>query len=85
MTAADDLHWQALASKWDCALLGPVIHQPEKADCRQWSDPRKGSGLSFLKALKDLGQASGHPELAETPLVPLGAQRRRLLGQHHAG
>ena len=67
VTAADDLHWQALARKWDCALLGPVIHQPEKADCRQWSDPRKGSGLSFLKALKDLGQASGHPELAETP------------------
>ncbi|MEY5006374.1 MAG: hypothetical protein RI969_1462 [Verrucomicrobiota bacterium] len=67
VTAADDLHWQALARKWDCALLGPVIHQPEKADCRLWSDPRKGSGKAFLKALKDLGQASGHPELAEAP------------------
>ena len=22
-TAAYDLHWQALARKWDCALLGP--------------------------------------------------------------
>ena len=22
-TAAYDLHWQALAKKWDCALLGP--------------------------------------------------------------
>ena len=67
VTAADDLHWQALARKWDCALLGPVIHQPEKADCRLWSDPRKGSGRAFLKALKDLGQASGHPEVAEAP------------------
>ena len=66
-TAADDLHWQALARKWDCALLGPVIHQPENADCRLWSDPRKGSGKAFLKALKDLGLASGHPELAEAP------------------
>ncbi|MFM8549572.1 MAG: hypothetical protein ACKOBS_02695 [Verrucomicrobiota bacterium] len=67
VTAADDLHWQALARKWDCALLGPVIHQPEKADCRLWSDPRQGSGKAFLKALKDLGQASGHPELSEAP------------------
>jgi hypothetical protein len=26
-TAADDLHWQALARRWDCALLGPSYHQ----------------------------------------------------------
>ena len=25
-TAAYDLHWQALARKWDCALLGPCYH-----------------------------------------------------------
>src|SRR3977135_3380785 len=25
-TAAHDLHWQALAKKWDCALLGPSYH-----------------------------------------------------------
>ena len=25
-TAAYDLHWQALAAKWDCALLGPSYH-----------------------------------------------------------
>ena len=25
-TAAYDLHWQALAQKWDCALLGPSYH-----------------------------------------------------------
>ena len=25
-TAAYDLHWQALARKWDCALLGPSYH-----------------------------------------------------------
>src|SRR4029077_4274589 len=25
-TAAYDLHWQALAKKWDCALLGPSYH-----------------------------------------------------------
>ena len=25
-TAAYDLHWQTLAKKWDCALLGPSYH-----------------------------------------------------------
>jgi hypothetical protein len=29
-TAAYDLHWQALAKKWECALLGPSYHQDDK-------------------------------------------------------
>src|SRR5262245_955843 len=29
-TAANDLHWQALAKKWDCALLGPSYRQDDK-------------------------------------------------------
>src|SRR4051812_35614210 len=32
-TAADDLHWQALARKWDCALLGPSYKQEDGQDC----------------------------------------------------
>lgn len=67
VTAADDLHWQALARKWDCALLGPVIRQPEAANCRLWCDPRNGSERAFLRALGDLAQRSGHPELANAP------------------
>src|SRR5260370_31071773 len=45
-TAAYDLHWQALAKKWDCALLGPSYHVlNEKTDdsagaSRLWFDPR---------------------------------------------
>jgi len=34
-TAAYDLHWQALARKWDCALLGPWYHQNTQ-DCGLW-------------------------------------------------
>jgi len=67
VTAADDLHWQALARKRDCALLGPVIHQPEAANCRLWCDPRNGSETTFLRALTDLAQQSGHPEVATAP------------------
>jgi hypothetical protein len=66
-TAAYDLHWQALAKKWDCALLGPSYHQEDGQNCRLWCDPRNGSEATFLRSLKDLGEKSGHPELAEVP------------------
>lgn len=66
-TAAFDLHWQALAKKHDCALLGPSYEQPEKANCALWCDPRNGSEKRFLQTLEDLGKKSGHPELAAVP------------------
>jgi hypothetical protein len=66
-TAAYDLHWQALAKKWDCALLGPSYQQEDKQNCRLWCDPRNGSGKTFLKALSDLAAKSGHPELETVP------------------
>src|SRR5438045_5648441 len=58
-TAAYDLHWQALAKKWDCALLGPSYHvQNEKIDTSPgaselWFDPRNGSEKTFLQGLSD--------------------------------
>ncbi len=64
LTGAYDLHWQALAAKHDCALLAPAYEQPEKADCQRWCDPRNGSDQAFQRGLADLGDASGHPELA---------------------
>ncbi len=66
-TAADDLHWQALAKKWNCALLGPSFEQADGEDCRLWCDPRNGSRDRFLQALNDLAEKSGHPELASVP------------------
>jgi len=66
-TAADDLHWQALAKKWNCALLGPSFEQADGQDCRLWCDPRNGSRDRFLQALKDLAEKSGHSELASVP------------------
>ena len=66
-TAAYDLHWQALAAKWDCALLGPSYHQGKEQSCRLWCDPRNGSQQTFLNALSDFAQQSKHPELTEVP------------------
>lgn len=72
LTAADDLHWQALARKWDAALLGPSFHQPDGADCRQWCDPRHGSEKAFLDCLADFARQTGHPELVHAPWVLWG-------------
>lgn len=66
-TAAYDLHWQALARKHGCALLGPSYRQPDGANCRLWCDPRNGSEAAFLRALDDLAAKSGRPELATAP------------------
>ena len=66
-TAAYDLHWQALAAKWDCALLGPSYHQVDGQNCRDWCDPRKGSSKTFLRALDDFAAAAEHPELKTVP------------------
>ncbi len=66
-TAAYDLHWQALAKKWDCALLGPSFQQEDKQNCRLWCDPRNGSGKTFLKALGDLAVKAKHPEVESVP------------------
>ena len=72
-TAANDLHWQALAKKWDCALWGSSYHvQNEKIDTSPgaselWFDPRRGSEKTFLKALTDFAQKSGHPEIEKIP------------------
>jgi pimeloyl-ACP methyl ester carboxylesterase len=80
-TGAYDLHWQALAKKHDCALMGPSYEQPDKADCQKWCDPRQGSDAAFQKSLADLGTMSGHPELTTVPWALWGHSG----GGHWAG
>ncbi|MFN0197885.1 MAG: FG-GAP-like repeat-containing protein [Planctomycetaceae bacterium] len=66
-TAAYDQHWQALAKKWDCALLGPSYRQIEGANCRLWCDPRNGSNQTFLRSLTEFAEMTHHPELDDVP------------------
>jgi hypothetical protein len=72
-TAAYDLHWQALAKKWDCVLLGPSYRVLNDAidltpgGAELWFDPRKGSNATFLRALDEAAVKSGHPEIATAP------------------
>lgn len=80
-TAAFDLHWQALAKKHACALLGPVYEQPQEADCQMWCDPRNGSDAAFQTALAELAELSRHPELTRVPWALWGHSG----GGHWAG
>ena len=72
-TAAADLHWQALAKKWDCALWGSSYHvQNEKIDTSPgasdlWFDPRNGSEKTFLRALGEFASQAGHAEIDKVP------------------
>src|SRR6267142_5712114 len=72
-TAAYDLHWQALAKKWDCALFSSSYHVlNEKTDLtpggsEHWFDPRRGSEQAFLRALHEFAAKSGHPEVETVP------------------
>lgn len=67
VTAAQDLHWQALARKWDLALMGSSYRVGDGGNCRRWCDPRNGSEQTFLRALEDFGKETGHPELTRVP------------------
>jgi hypothetical protein len=72
-TSAYDLHWQALAKKWDCVLLGPSYRVLNDAidltpgGAELWFDPRQGSDRVFLKALDEFAAKSGHAEIASVP------------------
>jgi hypothetical protein len=71
--SAYDLHWQALAKKWNCALLGPAYQVRNDAidltpgGAELWFDPRQGSDRVFLQALNEFATKSGHPEIATAP------------------
>lgn len=80
-TAAYDLHWQALARKWDCALLGPSYKQAKEQNCRLWCDPRNGSGKVLLESLAKLAKVSGHSEIASgrDAFLALGIQMEKMI------
>ncbi len=62
---ANDMQWQALAQKYDMALMGS--HMEHEELCAQWFDTGSGSERAFLFALKNLSSLSGHPEIEKVP------------------
>ena len=76
-TAAYDLHWQALAKKWDCALLGPVYHVLNEGDLGK-AGSTSGSirGAARTRPSRSPSPISpsspSHPELTAVPWVLWG-------------
>ena len=66
-TAADDLHWQALAKKWNCALMGSSYEPRKGLNCRLWCDARRGSADRFLQSLDHFADVAKHSELKTVP------------------
>ncbi len=79
---ADDLQWQALAAKYDAALLG--THYQTHKECKEWFDPSQGSNRAFLDALKHFAKESGHPELTDAPWALWGHSGGALWACHMA-
>ena len=69
-TVTYDVHWQALARKWDCALMA-VSYRPND-ECQDWCLPENGSETAFLKAIDTFSEKTGHSELAHVPWVLWG-------------
>jgi len=69
-TATFDLQWQALARKWDCALMGSNYRMA--AACQDWCFPENGSEQAFFKALEHFAKDSGREELTRVPWVLWG-------------
>jgi len=69
-TATFDLQWQALARKWNCALMGSNYRMATA--CNDWCFPENGSEEAFLKALEHFAKDSNHQELARVPWVLWG-------------
>lgn len=67
ITAAEDLHWQALARKWNCGLMGSNYQAGDGKNCRLWCDSRNGSEQTFLRSLDDFAIAAGRPEIKTVP------------------
>ncbi len=63
---ADDIQWQALAAKHDCALMSSQMWAPQE-DCSTWTMPADGSAHAFLSAIEHFAKATKHPELKHVP------------------
>jgi pimeloyl-ACP methyl ester carboxylesterase len=68
---ANDLQWQALATKHQFALIGAKFPSG-KQPCEYWVLVNYGSGDAFLEALHAFGEQSQHPELDLVPWVLWG-------------
>lgn len=71
VATAYDIQYQAFAKKWGLAVVGPDLYSA-KGNCHDWRNATSGSGEALIKSLKEIGDASGHSELAIAPWLLWG-------------
>jgi dienelactone hydrolase len=69
-----DRFWQAFASRNDVALIGCLFTDKlhDEALIENYANAAQGSGQALLDALTAFSKRSGHPELANAPLLLWG-------------
>lgn len=68
ITRPYDIQYQALAKKWNLAILETALY----GDCHIWNEPNSGSGAAIFKVLDQISSQSGHPELKTVPWLLWG-------------
>ena len=63
-----DVQYQALARKWDLAIVESTIY----GLCDYWAYPENGSYKTLMLALTKAGAATGHEELPQAPMLLWG-------------
>ncbi len=70
-STAYDIQYRAFAKKWGLAVVGPDLYSAS-GNCFNWRDPESGSAAALIRALDEVGDASGHPELSTAPWLLWG-------------
>ena len=71
MATAYDIQYQALAKKWNLAIVGPDLYSAS-GNCHHWKNPESGSGQAFIESLREIGIAAGYLELGNAPWILWG-------------
>ena len=76
ITVPFDVHWQALAAKWNCALMGTYYTVTD--GCRDWWEPDNGSAEAFLAGRDGLLPWSYGLEITKLVMAAyMSAERQR--------
>jgi pimeloyl-ACP methyl ester carboxylesterase len=68
ITRPYDLQYQALAKKWQLAVVETALY----GGCGEWRDPGAGTADALLKVLASAAEKTGHPELNAVPWLLFG-------------
>ncbi|MDR1865054.1 MAG: hypothetical protein LBR08_05710 [Bacteroidales bacterium] len=70
-STAYDVQYQSFAKKWKLAVVAPDLYAAV-GNCDKWRNVESGSAQALFDMLNEVGALSGHPEIADAPLLLWG-------------